>query len=90
MGSKGCQNLIIAKTDLAEDALVTLQIYRADGGLVRELPLGQKPAGAYDTRESAAYWDGKNERGETVASGVYFYRLRAGRFTATRRMLLMK
>ena len=75
---------------LAEPADVTLYIYAADGVLVRRLTLGHQVAGIYERRTRAAYWDGKNEVGEPVASGVYFYRLTAGDFTATRKMLIVK
>ena len=51
---------------------------------------GHQPAGMYQTRSRAAHWDGKNEFGESVASGVYFYTLTAGDFTATRKMLIRK
>ena len=75
---------------LAEDALVTMRIYNTDGNFVRQLDMGEKSVGAYATRETAAYWDGRSERGEALASGLYFYRLSAGEFPATRRMLLLK
>ena len=45
--------------------------------------------GIYQSKSRAAYWDGKNVRGEPVASGVYFYTLTAGDFTATRKMNLI-
>ena len=76
--------------DLAEAADVTVRIYAADGVLVRMLALGHQAAGIYQTRSRAVYWDGKNEVGESVASGVYFYTLTAGDFAATRKMLIMK
>ena len=69
---------------------VTITIYASDGGIVRTLALGDKDAGMYKTRSQAAYWDGKNEFGESVASGLYFYTLTAGDFTATRKMLILK
>ena len=75
---------------LAKDADVTLHIYAVDGTLVRTLTLGHQPAGMYQTRSRAAYWDGRNAFGESVASGVYFYTLTAGDFTATRKMLIRK
>ena len=75
---------------LAELAEVNIFIYAADGKLVRTLKFGQQPAGIYETRSRAAYWDGKNQLGESVASGVYFYSLTAGNFTATRKMLIRK
>ncbi len=75
---------------LAEPAEVTLRIYAIKGELVRTLALGHQPAGIYQTRTRAVYWDGKNALGEPVASGVYFYTLTAGDFNATRKMLIMK
>ena len=75
---------------LAAPADVTLYIYSADGTLVRTLALGHRLAGTYHNKNRAAYWDGKNEYGEAVASGVYFYTLTAGNFTATRKMLIQK
>ena len=75
---------------LSEPAEVTLRIYAVSGTLVRTLNLGHQPAGIYQSRSRAAYWNGKNELGESVASGVYFYTLTAGNFTATRKMLIMK
>ena len=75
---------------LAEPATVTLHIYTVSGSLVRMLDLGHQPVGIYHQRSRAAYWDGRNQFGEPVASGVYFYTLTAGDFTATRKMLIMK
>ena len=75
---------------LSETTDVTIRIYTAGGTLVRTLALGNQPAGIYHSRSRSAYWDGKNELGEPVASGVYFYTLSAGRFTATRRMVIRK
>ena len=75
---------------LAQDAEVTLHIYAVNGTLVRRLALGHQPAGMYQNRSRAAYWDGRNAFGEPVASGVYFYTLTAGDFSATRKMLIRK
>ena len=75
---------------LAEPAEVKVAIYAADGTLVRTLALGHQPAGVYQSKGRAAYWDGTNELGELVASGVYFYTLTAGEFTATRKLLIRK
>ena len=75
---------------LAEPAEVTLRIYAIKGEAVRTLTLGHQPAGIYQNRTRAAYWDGKNALGEPVASGVYFYTLTAGDFNATRKMLIRK
>ena len=75
---------------LAESAEVTLTIYDINGQLVRRLELGHQAAGMYQSRSRAVYWDGRNQLGEPVASGLYFYTLTAGDFTATRRMLILK
>ena len=75
---------------LSKAADVTISIHATDGNVVRTLTLGHQDAGMYKTRTRAAYWDGKNELGESVASGLYFYTLTAGDFTATRRMLILK
>ena len=75
---------------LAEPTEVTVRIYDITGALVRTLALGYQTAGIYKEKSRAAYWDGKNEIGESVASGLYFYTLTAGDFTATRKMLIRK
>ena len=75
---------------LSQSADIHVSIYAADGKLVRVLSLGHQAAGIYDSRGRAAYWDGRNDLGESVASGVYFYTLTAGEFTATRKMLIRK
>ena len=75
---------------LAEPANVTVSIHSADGKLVRTLGLGNQPMGIYESRNRAVYWDGKNQFGESVASGIYFYTLSAGEFAATRKLLIRK
>ena len=75
---------------LAKDAAVVLTIYDVGGSVVRTLEVGHQPAGVYQSKHRAAYWDGKNQIGEKVASGLYFYTLTAGDFTATRKMLIAK
>ena len=75
---------------LSKAADVTVTIYASDGNVVRTLALGHRDVGMYKNRSRAAYWDGKNEVGESVASGVYFYTLTAGNFSATRKMLILK
>ena len=75
---------------LSESTDVSIKIYSTDGQLIRTLEIGQKTAGLYQKQSHAAYWDGKNEFGEPVASGVYFYTLIAGEFTATRKMQILK
>lgn len=75
---------------LATDADVTLTIYDVRGSVVRTLTLGHQSAGVYESRGRAAYWNGRNQQGESVASGIYFYKLTAGDFTATRKLLIAK
>jgi len=69
---------------------VTIQIYSVTGQLVRTLKIGQKDSGEYVSKAKAAHWDGRNDAGERVASGVYFYRIQAGDFTATRKLAVSK
>ena len=75
---------------LAKPAEVTLTIYDIRGVVVRELKLGHQPAGIYHNRSRAIHWDGRNAFGEKVATGIYFYTLKAGDFTATRKLLIRK
>ena len=76
--------------ELQSSSDVVVRIYRPDGSLVRALNLGLREPGYYTGRHDAAYWDGRNEMGESVGSGVYFYDLRAGDYHATRRMVILK
>ncbi|MXZ01340.1 hypothetical protein F4Y93_12115, partial [Candidatus Poribacteria bacterium] len=84
---------------IAQASDVQIHIHAINGTLVRTLDLGHQAAGVYQQRTRAAYWDGRNQLGEPVASGVYFYTLStestrdsvtAGDFTATRKMLIRK
>ena len=75
---------------LAAPAEVALTIYDMNGGAVRRLEMGHQPAGCIRTEAVRLYWDGRNGRGESVASGIYFYTLKADEFTATRKMLIRK
>ncbi|MYE88971.1 T9SS type A sorting domain-containing protein, partial [Candidatus Poribacteria bacterium] len=75
---------------LAAPAEVGLTIYDMNGGLVRHIALGHQTAGMYRSRSRAVYWDGRNQFGGSVASGLYFYTLTAGDFTATRRLVILK
>jgi len=71
---------------LAEDSEATINIYDAEGKLVRTLKLGH-----VKEEKNQAYWDGKDEKGQTVASGVYFYVLKsANEFTDIKKMVLLK
>jgi hypothetical protein len=64
---------------------VTLTVYDVDGRLVKTLVSETKGPGAFTTA-----WEGKNDNGEPVASGVYFYRLNAGGFVQTKKMVFLK
>ena len=75
---------------LAEDADVSLTIYDVNGELVRSIDVGHQSAAVYESRAKAIYWDGRNRFGEQVASGIYFYSLSAGDFSATRKMVILK
>jgi hypothetical protein len=75
---------------IRESAEVMIRIYDANGRLVRTLNLGQREAGFYLGRSRAAYWNGHNDAGEKVSSGLYFYQLQAGDFNATRKLVILK
>ncbi|MFC1713748.1 sigma-70 family RNA polymerase sigma factor [Candidatus Poribacteria bacterium] len=75
---------------LAQEGDVAIRVYSASGQLMRTLDIGQKPAGAYISKEKAAHWDGRNSSGEKVASDVYFYTIQAEDFTATKKMVVAR
>ena len=75
---------------LSDAADVNVKIYDVGGRLVRTISIGFRPVGYYLTRERAAYWDGRNEIGEPVSSGIYFIQLVAGDFAATQRVVVVK
>ena len=75
---------------LAADTDVQLTIYDTTGAVVRRFDLGLQPTGHYTDRAKAVYWDGRNDNGEPVVSGVYFYQLNANDYSATRRMVILK
>ncbi len=75
---------------LAKASDVKITIYDGRGTLVRQFNLGHQPVGLYQSRSRAIYWDGTNELGESVASGIYFYTLITEDFSATRKMLILK
>jgi hypothetical protein len=75
---------------LSRNASVAVRIYNLKGQLIRTLALGQKTAGTYLVKDRAVYWNGRDDVGEKVTSGVYFYTLQAGEFMATRRMVIIK
>ena len=75
---------------LADESDVTIHIYAPTGQLIRHLPLGRIPTGDYSSQSEAVYWDGRNQTGEPVSSGIYLYTINTGNFSATRRMLIQK
>ena len=75
---------------LSKPGTVNLGIYSASGQLIRSIDLGYKDMGDYSDKDKSAYWDGKNESGEQVSSGIYFYSIKAGDFTAIKKMIVKK
>ncbi|RKU25715.1 hypothetical protein C6497_15245 [Candidatus Poribacteria bacterium] len=75
---------------LANPSDIVITIYDIHSNVIRTLELGYKPEGTYINRNRAAYWDGKNDIGESVGSGLYFYTLRTNRHQFTHKMLLRK
>jgi len=75
---------------LPEDAYVTIDIYNAYGTNIRHLDIGHRRAGHYTTQKTAAYWNGTNELGERMPSGVYFFTFRTNAYTATGKMVMLK
>ncbi|MAF11665.1 hypothetical protein CMK11_14555 [Candidatus Poribacteria bacterium] len=76
--------------ELSAASAATVRVYDFAGQVVRRIDLGYREAGYYTARAEAAYWDGRNDLGERVASGVYFYELRAGAERSLRRMVVNK
>ena len=70
---------------LPDDAKVTLNIYNILGQKVATLVDGEKQAGTH-----SIYWDGRDKSGSEVASGIYFYQLKAGEHKQLEKMLLIK
>ena len=75
---------------LAKNTDAVIHIYSQTGELLRSLDLGFQQAGYYVGKSRAAYWDGRNDSGEPVASGVYFYQLITSESTRTRKMVIVK
>jgi hypothetical protein len=71
--------------EMPAKAHVQIAIYNVNGERVRVLVDGAKPPGHY-----TATWDGRNARGEVVASGVYFYRMTAGNFVGMRKIVFLR
>ena len=75
---------------LAVDTEITIRIYDTEGKIVRTLFSGHQTSGYYLNRSRAAYWDGRNQLGERVASGVYIYELTTPTFKQTKRLVVLK
>ena len=75
---------------LSEAAPVTLSIYDVAGERIRTLSMGVQAAGFYQSRSRAAYWDGRNDLGERVSNGVYFYQLSTPSAHQIKRMVIVK
>ncbi|HID55286.1 TPA: choice-of-anchor D domain-containing protein, partial [Candidatus Poribacteria bacterium] len=75
---------------LGEKGEVVIRIYDLQGRVVRELKLGYREAGYYLDKGKAARWDGRNEKGEEVASGVYLIELKVGEFRSVKKALMTK
>jgi len=75
---------------LNQESEVSLTIFSASGQPIRQMELGLKEAGVYQHSHSAIHWDGRNAGGEQVSSGTYFYRLEAGDYSQTRKMVILK
>ena len=75
---------------LARESHVRISIYSSKGILVRHLDLGLLAEGFYTDKHHAAYWDGRNEGGELLASGLYVYVFRAWSYRASRRMAIVR
>lgn len=75
---------------LAESGEVEIRIYELTGRLIKRIDLGQTEAGSYIAKGKAAYWDGRDELGERVASGLYIYQMLAGGKMFTRKMVILR
>ena len=75
---------------LSRESNVILEIYATTGQLVRRIEQGHRIAGFYIGKDRAIHWDGRNDNNEKVTVGLYFYTIRAGSFTFTRKMVLVK
>ena len=75
---------------LAHQTPVQIVIYDVEGRLVRRLNLGAQFAGRYFNKQRAAHWDGRNENGELVSSGICWYQLQTKYGHLTKRMVVQK
>ncbi len=75
---------------LAKPSDVSITIYSIRGTIVRHLDLGHQTPGYYTNRRLAGHWDGRNNLGERVANGVYYYHLQADIQSPLRKMVILK
>lgn len=75
---------------LSKPGDVSISIYSMSGQLVRKIDLGHQEIGDYSERDKAVYWDGKNEAGEEVSSGIYFYSIKSGDFSSVKKMIISR
>jgi len=75
---------------LMADSEIAIRIYSVTGEMIRRFDLGYKSAGLYANRDRAAYWDGRNEQGEEIASGVYFYSIHADDVADVRKLTILR
>jgi len=76
--------------EISESQIVVIKIYNVKGQLIRTMDEGYKAAGFYETQTRASYWDGKDDNGISVAMGVYFYHLKAGKFEAVKKLVVRR
>jgi hypothetical protein len=69
---------------------IMLKIYSSEGRLVKVMNLGYKEAGVYITKDRSVYWDGTNESGEKVSSGVYYYSIQTKNYTSVCKMIVIR
>ena len=69
---------------------VYIEIYNSIGNIVRRLELGHLPSGLYHNKKRSGYWDGLDQTGKPVASGIYFYILKANGYQEGRKMVVLK
>ncbi len=75
---------------IKEDSKINIRIYKITGELIRNLDLGYKKAGLYIGKDKSAYWDGKDENGIPVTSGIYFYSIDTGKFHDVKKMIVIR
>ena len=75
---------------LSQPSSVTVVVYDATGQQIRRIDIGVQSVGDYTRKNHAIYWDGQNDFGEQVASGVYFYELITNHYDAIKKMVILK